>query len=273
MIEHPACWVRADGCVGTGDHQQRPVPMAFGTSGPVPPASDVTMDPATAAAAARREPPPRVTRGPEVPAAGPEAARWSRPPAVNPIQPASQPSTIPTVPPDRPAPTVDTRGDGAGGSAGKPLPKLYGQHRWLQYWYVPAAVLVAVGVAAGVVGLVELLTGDDGPARPPVTIATSTPAGTPRPTVATTATTTTTPAAGTQASGRFKAGDSVLVQGAGDCLNIRSAPGRSAQIVTCVTDGTRLSIQGGPETADGLTWWKVSGDPGEGWAAEDFLSK
>jgi len=38
-----------------------------------------------------------------------------------------------------------------------------------------------------------------------------------------------------------------------------------------VKDGVELRITGGPETAGGLTWWKVQTDLGEGWAAEDYL--
>lgn len=55
----------------------------------------------------------------------------------------------------------------------------------------------------------------------------------------------------------------------GDCLNIRSGPGRSAPIVICLPDGSTVKIVGGPISADGINWWVVDG---LGWATGEFLS-
>lgn len=55
----------------------------------------------------------------------------------------------------------------------------------------------------------------------------------------------------------------------GDCLNVRSAPSRSATIVTCLPDGTAVTIADGPISADGISWWLLEG---LGWAAGEYLS-
>ena len=65
-----------------------------------------------------------------------------------------------------------------------------------------------------------------------------------------------------------------MVTGAApDCLNVRVAAGTGNDAIVCVQDGTELRITGGPTTASELTWWKVETELGEGWAAEDYLSR
>ena len=44
----------------------------------------------------------------------------------------------------------------------------------------------------------------------------------------------------------------------GGTVNVRSAPDTSASIVTTAANGTVAAITGGPVTADGWTWWKVT---------------
>ena len=81
------------------------------------------------------------------------------------------------------------------------------------------------------------------------------------------------PAAST-GPGKFKAGDAVNVTGAApECLNVRVKAGTGNDAIVCVQDGTELKVTGGPETASELTWWKVQTELGEGWAAEDYLTK
>ncbi len=162
----------------------------------------------------------------------------------------------------------------------KPLPSLYGNHRWLGYWYIPAAAVVAIGVAGAVIFAAErIFGGDDSNDRIPAAVVT-----TPDTSSATTAAVagSPTPAGGTPsataggtpsavAGAKFQAGQTVVVTGAGDCLNVRTAPGRLNDAIVCVPDGTELTIRGGPETAGDLRWWRVQTLQGEGWAAEDFL--
>ena len=90
--------------------------------------------------------------------------------------------------------------------------------------------------------------------------ASANPAGTPVPTTAT-------------GAGKFRSGDTLVVTNTGDCLNVRVAAGRSNDAIVCVKDGTELTVTGGPESAEELTWWKVRTTLGEGWAAEDYLVK
>jgi uncharacterized protein YraI len=49
-------------------------------------------------------------------------------------------------------------------------------------------------------------------------------------------------------------------------LNYRSAPGLSAAILGSVAQGALLCVTGGPQTADGYTWYRVA----EGWVAGEF---
>jgi len=171
--------------------------------------------------------------------------------------------------PDRGAPTGHM----------KPLPKVYGHHQLLGYWYIPAAVALALLVAFGIIRAVDSFTGggDSGSQRaggglPTGSATTSATASTTQAAGATTpAPATVTPGSGT--SQKFKAGDVVVVIGTGDCLNVRVAAGLSNEKVICLADGEQVTIAGGPEAKDNLQWWKVKTKSGDGWAAEDYLAK
>lgn len=64
-------------------------------------------------------------------------------------------------------------------------------------------------------------------------------------------------------------GSAVIQTTGGDRLNARSGAGRGFDIVTKVASGTAVTIIGGPQTADGFTWWQVrTGDGVEGWVVE-----
>jgi murein DD-endopeptidase MepM/ murein hydrolase activator NlpD len=56
--------------------------------------------------------------------------------------------------------------------------------------------------------------------------------------------------------------------GSGECLNVRIAPGRSAQSTGCIGDGTVVRVVAGPFEGDGVTWWQLEGG---GWVAGEFL--
>ena len=59
-----------------------------------------------------------------------------------------------------------------------------------------------------------------------------------------------------------------VVAGRGDCLNVRLAPGPSAQIVGCLPDGTAALVIAGPQAAGGVLWWLLGG---LGWASGEYL--
>lgn len=58
-------------------------------------------------------------------------------------------------------------------------------------------------------------------------------------------------------------------------LNIRDAPGvTSSSIVFRVTEGIAFTVVGGPQQADGLTWWQIAlaDNPARvGWTASNYL--
>jgi uncharacterized protein YraI len=165
-----------------------------------------------------------------------------------------------------------------------PLPRVYGRHRWLAYWYIPAAVVVAAAVAGAVIWTADRLTGDgsteaattsaDGtataaagvPTSAPTVAATPPPGVTPQPTAAA-------PTPSPAPAGKFAVGDIAVVTGAGDCLNVRVAAGTQNDAIVCLPDGSEVEVRGGPEQAGGLTWWLVLTRLGEGWSAEDYLVK
>lgn len=66
-------------------------------------------------------------------------------------------------------------------------------------------------------------------------------------------------------------GSDVEVTSGGQNLHLRSEPSVSSTIIANLPDGTRMTVIAGPQTSDGFTWWKISGDPGKGWAAESYL--
>ena len=159
------------------------------------------------------------------------------------------------------------------------MPEIYDRNRIFGYWYVPAAILVAVAVAVGVVWLAGALFGGDDedgtPAQgqtPAPTTGGSAPVTQQPSAQASPGQGTATPTTATGA-GKFRSGDTLLVVNTGDCLNVRVSAGRSNDAIVCVKDGTELTVTGGPESADELTWWKVRTALGEGWAAEDYLVK
>ena len=77
--------------------------------------------------------------------------------------------------------------------------------------------------------------------------------------------------------GPFAVGDTVVVVGTGDCLNVRATP--SGDQLACVADGTLLEILGGPQVGIGAnTFWNVRVKSGVstgdvGWSADQFLTK
>ncbi len=59
------------------------------------------------------------------------------------------------------------------------------------------------------------------------------------------------------------------VAGAGDCLNVRSTPSRSSDVLTCLADGTEVIALGVTREAEGYLWRQLENP--SGWAVEDWL--
>jgi len=270
VLHHPGCWVTNGGCVTQTEHKVAPQAQAYtsGSRSPGVPAPHpgeglrTTVPPAPPAPIPFRAAP----RPPDSPAE-PETVGSQHPsPEVTPPSPPRR--YVP--PPGDPVPR-------------KPLPRIYERHRLLGFWYVPVAGALAIGVAFGVVWLSgQLFGGDSKPAAPAPTVTatapgSSTSAATPSasPSAAQTATTATTTPAATASTGpgKFSAGETLTVQGTGDCLNVRTDPGVENDAIVCIADGTEVRVTGGPRAAGGLTWWKVETRLGEGWAAEEYLAK
>ena len=68
------------------------------------------------------------------------------------------------------------------------------------------------------------------------------------------------------------AGDTAIVRADGDCLRLRLIPGVAGARITCMPEGSVVSVIGGPVSLDGFTWVQIRTAAGlEGWAANEFL--
>ena len=74
--------------------------------------------------------------------------------------------------------------------------------------------------------------------------------------------------------GGFQAGQQLLAQ---TTVNVRRMPGTvgkpDGDVFAMLAQGTAVTITGGPDVRDGLTWWRIAvamadGSTQEGWAAE-----
>lgn len=63
-------------------------------------------------------------------------------------------------------------------------------------------------------------------------------------------------------------GVSARVANTGSCLNVRAAPTTAAAVLTCLVDGTTVTVRDGPAEADGYRWWLIEAGAVRGWAAE-----
>jgi hypothetical protein len=69
--------------------------------------------------------------------------------------------------------------------------------------------------------------------------------------------------------GPFEAGQTVRIVNTGSCLNIRTYPGVSAPVWSCVPDGSELRLVLGPIYSDTMWWWAAER---QGWVAQPYLS-
>lgn len=308
VMHHPGCWVKHGGCATQREHESSAVALAYGVGGG-PPVSNPHPGEGTRVRIPRPGPlPPDEESGAEEPGDRTpvpliqRGGREQREPSLNePHHPSAASLTQgmivdeeavrrPRAPynPEPAPPAGEQRRSRRRAPDGhhpqKPLPSVYRHHQVLRYWYIPAAVGLAVVLALGVIWLAEQLTGGDGgaeaspaakntPGASPAGDATSpaTPAGKSTPAGENTARPTPTLTGGT--STKFRAGDTAVVVGTGDCLNVRVKAGLNNDAIVCLADGEQVTVTGGPEGKDGLQWWKVNTKSGEGWAAEDYLAK
>lgn len=66
----------------------------------------------------------------------------------------------------------------------------------------------------------------------------------------------------------IEVGAQLVVAGTGDCLRARESPSLQAPVNACLSDGTEVTVQEGPQEADGYTWWRLQG---WGWSAQEWL--
>jgi cytoskeletal protein RodZ len=78
-----------------------------------------------------------------------------------------------------------------------------------------------------------------------------------------------------EAAAELAVGDTVTVSDTGGAgLNMRAGAGTGHAKVKTLREGAEVEIIGGPEDANGYTWWQVrDADGATGWVVEDFLSK
>lgn len=274
-MHHPACWVTNGGCSTSGPHHSAPVAQAFGREPGTPSSTGSGFAPPERRSFTQTRPQREALADPDD-----EADVGEDDSVIGGSVPAAAAQPVrrgPAPPPAMSRPRAPRRYDDSGrDGAPRPLPKVYGQRRVIDFWYIPAAIIVAAIVAIGVVLGVEKLTGgssNNKAATAPSTTATAAASTSATPSASVTARASTTPAAavGTP-GGPFTTGQKVTVTGTGECLNIRPGPSTSGSAIACVPDGTTATVTGGPQDAEGYTWWKVQTDKGEGWAAGDYLA-
>lgn len=67
-----------------------------------------------------------------------------------------------------------------------------------------------------------------------------------------------------------RVGDRVQVTMSAGQLSVRQTPGTDAEVVTRANPGQEFTVMGGPQQANGYTWYQIRSDDGatEGWAAD-----
>ncbi|MEI7643508.1 MAG: SH3 domain-containing protein [Chloroflexales bacterium] len=139
----------------------------------------------------------------------------------------------------------------------------------LPAWVLPT--LIAVGLALAGIAVLWLLASRSQPEllaptptlAPSTVSATALPTAPPSPSPIVIITPTVTPV--------LRFGGHARVANVGDTLlRARAKPGTALSNPTVVRfpEGAVVVITGGPQQADGLTWWRIKTDVGEGWSAD-----
>lgn len=300
VLHHPGCWVRNNGCATDGPHEATPQPEAYGvhvvprvpepvaaSAGPERPLQH-SQPPVPIVRTERPTTPAPPTPARAIPSATDEFVIGRTNGGVRPARPAGD--EIPPAPvlPLRPRARAGRFPDLTSSPTGKGMPSIYPGHRYLRFWYIPAAAAIAVLVATGVVFAADSLFGGDGD-RPgasgdetpthaagmettPTVGASDDDEPSPTAQSGVTIVPTVEGEAPAGASGDLAAGASAVVVNTGDCLNVRTGAGLVNDAIACIPDGTAVTILGGPTESDGLTWWQLDTPQGQGWAAADYLA-
>lgn len=277
VLHHPACWVTNSGCSTEGRHNSAPVAQAYGRAPGTPVSPPPPQDrPSFAQARPQREAPTTDASAVGEDEDDAEGIIGGSAPS----EPRQALRRGPAPPPSMTPPRAPRRYADEGRNGGpRPLPKVYGRRRVVDLWYIPAAIIIAAIVAVGVILGVEQLTSGGGNNK-----ASGGASNTATTTTTTTATAATTASASASSSattpagavgtpgGPFTTGQKLTVTGTGQCLNIRPGPSTSGSAIACVPDGTTATVTGGPQEAEGYTWWKIQTANGEGWAAGTYLA-
>jgi len=62
-----------------------------------------------------------------------------------------------------------------------------------------------------------------------------------------------------------------IVRADGDCLRMRTTPGLSGTLITCLAEGTQVFALGESQDVDGIRWERISAGGLTGWAAGIYL--
>lgn len=71
----------------------------------------------------------------------------------------------------------------------------------------------------------------------------------------------------------IESGREATVRADGDCLRLRVTAGTSGQILTCLPEGSTVTVLPGTQSADGFVWRLVSANGQVGWVVEQYLSQ
>lgn len=71
----------------------------------------------------------------------------------------------------------------------------------------------------------------------------------------------------------LESGRDAVVHADGDCLRLRAAASVSAPVLTCLPDGTTVSVLPASLNADGFLWRLVSANGQNGWVVEQYLQQ
>ena len=75
----------------------------------------------------------------------------------------------------------------------------------------------------------------------------------------------------TRVSAQLAPGSFAVVAADGDCLRLRAGPGLDAPVITCLTEGSVVTVLDGSQAANGLTWQLVRAGKDTGWVADRYL--
>ncbi len=145
--------------------------------------------------------------------------------------------------------------------------------------FIAALVIAALLLSGSILYILLARPADTQPGSGPIDAALTVipaPTGTSRPLPATlTSLPPTSTLRPTPGPGEFGLGAYVQIHSTGaEGLNIRSAPGLTADVIFSGFDAEVFLITDGPQSADGFTWWRLTAtydSARQGWAAEDFL--